>query len=210
MTSRRRRATREAIMDSAQEQFAAHGYDAVRVEDIAREAGVSRATFYNHFSEREEVLGALFHRLLTAEVDPETSDHTDRAPLEPLEPLEQIEQVATNAAGHMLDQPELARFLYSLPVRHEALLNPEDDATPGVFRTIHRLLESADARGELRRDAPIDLICIHIHNALEAGMRAWAEGRTDDPVERVRALVRLALYGVVAPAGSPTLLGCRS
>lgn len=195
MTSRRRRATREAIMDSAQQQFAAHGYDAVRVEDIARQAGVSRATFYNHFAEREEVLGALFQRLLATEVDPESSDPADRAP------LEQIEQVATRAAGRMLDQPDLARFLYSLPVRHEALLNPEDDATPGVFRTIHRLLESADAGGELRRDAPIDLICIHVHNALEAGMRAWAEGRTDDPVERVRALVRLALYGVVAPTG---------
>jgi hypothetical protein len=29
-------------------------------------------------------------------------------------------------------------------------------------------------------------------------MRAWAEGVAPDAAERVRALVRLALYGVVA------------
>jgi AcrR family transcriptional regulator len=184
-------------MDSALELFAAHGYDAVRVEDVAREAGVSRATFYNHFSEREEVLGALFQRLLATE---DASEGTTRGDLPP---LEQVEHVATAAARRMVDHPQLARFLYSLPVRHETLLKPEAEATPALFVTIHHLLETAAARGELRTDASVDLMCIHVHNALEAAMRAWAEGLTDDPVERVRALIRLSLYGVAAePARS--------
>ena len=186
-------------MDSALELFTAHGYDSVRVEDVAREAGVSRATFYNHFAEREQVLGALFQRLLASEVP----DHTRTN----VPPLEQIEHVAIEAARGMLDQPQLARFLYSLPMRQEALLKPEDEATPAVFRTIHHLLETAQARGELRTDVPVDLMCVHVHNALEAAMRAWAEGLTDDPVERVRVLVRLSLYGVVAePAAGPDRL----
>ncbi|WP_353508394.1 TetR/AcrR family transcriptional regulator [Intrasporangium sp.] len=195
MTSRRRRATREAIMDSALLLFTVHGYDPVRVEDVAREAGVSRATFYNHFSEREEVVRALFQRLLAAEVP----DHTRTN----LPPLEQIEHVTIEAARGMLDQPQLARFLYSLPMRQEALLKPEDEATPAVFRTIHQLLETALDRGELRTDVPVDLMCVHVHNALEAAMRAWAGGLTDEPVERVRALVRLSLYGVVAGGAGP-------
>jgi len=177
-------------MDSALDLFTAHGYEAVRVEDVAREAGVSRATFYNHFSEREEVLGALFQRLLATEVP----DHTRTN----VPPLEQIEHVAIEAARGMLDQPQLARFIYSLPVRHEALLKPEDESTPAAFRTIHHLLEIAHTRGELRTDVPVELMCVHVHNALEAAMRAWADGLTDDPVERVRALVRLSLYGVVS------------
>ena len=48
-------------------------------------------------------------------------------------------------------------------------------------------------------------MCVHVHNALEAAMRAWADGLTDDPVERVRALVRLSLYGVVSELdGAPS------
>lgn len=181
-------------MDSALELFGSRGYDAVRVEDVAKAAGVSRATFYNHFSEREEVLGALFQRLLAAE----TPDHARTN----VPPLEQIEHVAVEAARGMLDQPQLARLVYSLPLRQEALLRPEDEATPAAFRTIHHLLETARARGELRSDIPVEVMCIHVHNALEAAMRAWAEGLTDDPVERVRTLVQLSLYGVVAEASS--------
>jgi AcrR family transcriptional regulator len=190
----RKHATREAIMDSALALFADRGYDAVRVEDVAKAAGVSRATFYNHFSEREEILAALIERLLatdgaTPEVDAPAAD-----------PLEQIEEAAANAARRIVAQPELARFIYSLPVRHESLLKPESEATPVVFRRIHHLLEQAHARGQLRGDAPIDLMCVHVHNALEAGMRSWAEGSAKDAPARVRALTRLALFGVVARA----------
>ena len=48
-------------MDSALDLFTAHGYEAVRVEDVAREAGVSRATFYNHFNGMVEVRDSLTH-----------------------------------------------------------------------------------------------------------------------------------------------------
>lgn len=192
MSSNRRDTTRNSIVESALKLFAERGYDAVRVEDLARAAGVSRATFYNHFSEREEILGALFERLLASdsgEPDPASRD---------VPPLERVSAVAKDAACRMLTEEELARFLYSLPVRHESLLKPDVPSTPAVFRTIHRLLEEAAARGDLRDDVPIDLMCIHVHNALEAGMRAWAEGRTDDPAGRVEVLVELALHGVVA------------
>ena len=37
------------------------------MEDIAQQAGVSRATFYKHFAEREQVLAELFERLLGLE-----------------------------------------------------------------------------------------------------------------------------------------------
>lgn len=198
MSGDRKTATREAIMDSALRLFAERGYDAVRIQDVARAAGVSRATFYNHFSEREEILGALFGRLLS------TNGSADGSAPDALPPLQQITEVATDAVRRMLTRPELARFLYSLPVRHESLLKPEDEATPGVFRKIHRLLEAAAARGELRADVPIDLMCIHVHTALETGMRAWAEGRVDDPAARVRALIDLALHGVVTRTRSGT------
>ena len=179
-------------MDSALALFADHGYDQTRVGDVARAAGVSRATFYNHFSEREEILAGLIERLLAADGVVQDVE----APVD--DPLAQIEEAAADAARRMVAQPELARFIYGLPVRHESLLKPESEATPAVFRRIHHLLEEAHARGELRTDAPVDLMCVHVHNALEAGMRAWAEGAAPDAPGRVRALTRLALFGVVA------------
>ena len=52
----RRRQTRDLVLDAALRLFSEHGYLGVRVADIAKEAGVSRATFYQHFAEREQIL----------------------------------------------------------------------------------------------------------------------------------------------------------
>ena len=182
--------TRDAILASALELFAQRGYGAVRVEDVARAAGVSRATFYNHFSEREEILATLFDRLLGTDGEAEIADDTEP-------PLEHVRRIVRAAIQRMVEQEELARFVYSLPIRHESLLKGDVPATPAVFRSIHRLLVRAAQRGEIRADLPVDLLCVHVHGALERTMRAWAEGRTGDPVGHADVLVDLALNGIV-------------
>lgn len=167
------------------------GRGAITIEDVAKAAGVSRTTFYNHFSEREQILAALFERLLG-------SDSDELTPSDALPPLERMRTTIHNAITRMLAQEQLARFVYSLPVRHESLLKPEQPTTPAVFRTIHRLIEEAVARGEARDDIPIDLLCIEVHATLENAMRAWAEGRTHDPGARADQLLDLAVGGIRA------------
>ncbi|NEW44226.1 TetR/AcrR family transcriptional regulator [Nocardia cyriacigeorgica] len=48
--------TRARLIDAAKELFAARGYAAVRVDDIAAAVGCSRATFYLHFAGKLEIL----------------------------------------------------------------------------------------------------------------------------------------------------------
>jgi AcrR family transcriptional regulator len=54
--------TRRLILRAGRELFAREGFDAPRVEDIARAAGVSRAAFYLHFKSIYEVVQAVFVR----------------------------------------------------------------------------------------------------------------------------------------------------
>jgi AcrR family transcriptional regulator len=51
--------TAEAFRTSAQRCFATAGYLATNVEDIAREAGRSSASFYNYFDSKADVLAAI-------------------------------------------------------------------------------------------------------------------------------------------------------
>ena len=51
----RRALYREAIVDAAERIFAEHGYDAAKVQAIAKEAGVSLATFYAVFPKKWEL-----------------------------------------------------------------------------------------------------------------------------------------------------------
>ena len=53
-------AQRERLLEAAAEVFARSGYAEASAEAIAREAGMSKATFYEHFANKEEAILALF------------------------------------------------------------------------------------------------------------------------------------------------------
>lgn len=54
---------REAILRAALERFAHYGFRRTSMEDIAQEAGISRAAVYIHFRNKEEVFRALAREL---------------------------------------------------------------------------------------------------------------------------------------------------
>ena len=54
--------SRERLLAAAAEAFCRAGYFAVSVEDIVKEAGVSRMTFYRHFSSKAALALDLFRR----------------------------------------------------------------------------------------------------------------------------------------------------
>src|SRR5947209_17424232 len=51
---------RERLLRAAAQEFAEHGYAGVSSESISRRAGMSKATFYEHFANKEECMLALF------------------------------------------------------------------------------------------------------------------------------------------------------
>src|SRR3954471_17745329 len=61
---------RQQILEAAVRVFAARGYEASRVGDVAREAGVAYGLVYHYYGSKDAVLEAVFReawgRLLTA------------------------------------------------------------------------------------------------------------------------------------------------
>lgn len=55
----RRSFTRARICAAAREAFSNYGFATATVEQIAQAAGTRRSTLYNHFRDKEEILGAL-------------------------------------------------------------------------------------------------------------------------------------------------------
>jgi AcrR family transcriptional regulator len=53
---------RERLLRAAAAEFAEHGYAGASSESISRRAGMSKATFYAHFANKEECILALFDR----------------------------------------------------------------------------------------------------------------------------------------------------
>src|SRR3954464_3406238 len=55
LRERKKRQTRETIAHAAMALFAAHGFDAVTVADVARAADVSEGTVFNYFPTKEQL-----------------------------------------------------------------------------------------------------------------------------------------------------------
>src|SRR4051812_14450587 len=57
---------RGAILAAALDEFAARGFAATRLDDVAKRAGVAKGTIYLHFADKE----TLFQELIRAELSP--------------------------------------------------------------------------------------------------------------------------------------------
>ena len=57
--------TARRILESAQDRFAADGFAAASIDDIARDAGVTRGAVYHHFGGKTRLLGAVATLLQT-------------------------------------------------------------------------------------------------------------------------------------------------
>jgi AcrR family transcriptional regulator len=182
----RRDERREAVVEGVLRLFAERGALPVRVEDIAAAVGISRATFYKYFSERDEILAELFRRL-HATAPPE-ADGEDGAV------GERITRVLAGTAARMGEQEQLARFVYGLPLHHDALPGGQA-ARPAFLDAVDALVTDGVAAGELRGDLPHDTLTGHLARAFEAAMRDWATGHADSPSGHVAGLVDLALNG---------------
>src|SRR5438309_899544 len=54
--------TRSKLLRSAQKVFAKVGFEAARLEDIAKDAGYTRGAFYAHFTSKEDLFFALLEQ----------------------------------------------------------------------------------------------------------------------------------------------------
>ena len=56
--------TKEKILQTALVAFSRYGYEGARMEKIASEIGINKASMYFHFSSKEEIFRVLFDRII--------------------------------------------------------------------------------------------------------------------------------------------------
>jgi AcrR family transcriptional regulator len=106
--NRIRRATTEQILKTALSLFCEKGYHSTSIEEIARQAEISKGLLYHYFKSKAEVLGAL--------VDIRINDVLvvmNAAKTKPT-PAAQIQHIAEGALADVQKQPDVFRFYLNL------------------------------------------------------------------------------------------------
>lgn len=190
-----------AILRAAVRVFARKGYEASRVADIAREAGVAYGLVYHYFDSKEDVLNSIFREQLGTLAEAiETIDRERGTPREKI----------TAIAGFVLDSyrvaPDVVRVLLLEVVRGAMLLAaPRAEVVQGLFRQIEGIIRRHQEDGSLRPDVDPRMASYVFLGALENLLTGFALGTlpaTDDAFERAkRAVVEIAWRGLDPRAG---------
>ncbi len=175
---------RALILQAAVRVFAAEGYEATRVGDIAREAGVAYGLVYHYFDSKEAVLEAVFHeqwgRLLAAlALAEETGDDAG----------EQLELAVKIVLRSWRDDPDLVRLLVR-EITRSPHVQDELDEIGRAFATFQRVIERGQRAGTFRAGLDPQIAAWMLYGALEEVLTGWVLGQLPDDAEAVAAAER--------------------
>jgi AcrR family transcriptional regulator len=185
--SRQSQTRRQDILDAASEVFAARGYNAATLQDIADQLGLTRQAFYYYFRSKQEILDAI--AMATAEATDAVVEEALRLPASGSG--EAFAQVLHRYAFHIAGQratgimmrhyddmsPEVQRELAERrrrregrvldllrrAIRAKALSSPEPRvALKCAFEAIHATYNWYRQDGPLSREAVVRVMVHHI------------------------------------------------
>jgi AcrR family transcriptional regulator len=174
---------RRELVRAAIRVFARKGFHAARVGDIAEEAGVAHGLLYHYFRSKEDVLETIFRETWTRLVEQAHRIEESGAPLP-----EQIRRFAAVFLGSWLTTPSLVRV-----VVREVGRSPHVGERVGELRevllSLSRMIEAAQARGEVRANVDSLLATWVLYGALEEILTGWVLGQLPGEKEDVERAV---------------------
>jgi TetR/AcrR family transcriptional regulator, fatty acid metabolism regulator protein len=189
---------RRQILEAAVRVFARQGFEATRMADVAREAGVAYGLVYHYFGSKDAVLRSVFQeawtRLLEAVALAEETGETA---------VDQLGLVVRIVLRVWRDEPDLVRLLVREVTRSPHLAD-ELDEIDRAFDSLERIIRGGQETGTLRADVDPRLAAWMLYGTLEEVLTGWVLGRLpDDPASAEaaeREIVRIFVGGLRATA----------
>ena len=194
LRERKKKQTKEAILQAAIQLFGEKGFEKTSIEELAQRAGIGKGTVYSYFRTKSDILHSfceyeleILHQELTARADQDISI------------LEQMVTIYMGEFKHFAGNEEFARLF----LRHTVFPRPETLERQRVhedkyFAMLFPLLEKAQQKGELRTDIDLLYITGHFHGLYLVAVSAWFSGKvtSDGMALALETLFRQALEGL--------------
>lgn len=183
--------TRRRIMDVALREFAARGFGAATIEDIAEAAGVTKGAVYHWFADKDDLGRELQHELYEELAAVARSAHDPAA--DAVTNMRRAFDVFAAALGDLGEARFFLRDAWTIPVLDEAGRRDHEDAV-GMVR---EQLSDAMERGEIVRLDPDALARVLLGAWAEATLHMLRTGGRPATV----AVIEHLLESLRAPEG---------
>jgi Transcriptional regulator len=196
----------EEILQAALRVFSRKGFDASRTKEIAKEAGISEALLFKHFSSKENLLENLIKMCMRLVLKPFVFDPVDKIIEEKKDiPLEGLLNVIVRDRIELIRKNDtLLATIAAEAVRRPALrASFEAEMLPEILRLFRQVFEPRMASGEIRSGLDLDFIA-RSGLSLVGGYLVFSGfyperfgGKGDE--EEVGRIVKLFLAGIQDP-----------
>jgi AcrR family transcriptional regulator len=163
---------RRRILDAAHGLFAETGFDDVTVADVARRAGVARATVFNHFQNKHGLVEALANDVMDVYLAMLDAALADTETPTPALVLALFEQMAIGIEA----EPRFYRGVFRQFAALQVGLDERDDddgvSAAATDRVVH-LLERGQRRGEITDQMPAEEIAAAMSSLLSGTITRW-------------------------------------
>lgn len=189
-----RMAYRGAILEAAEREFSRRGFHDTKMADLAREAGVSVGTLYNHFENKEIVFVSLMK-----EIGEGFFEHLDGgADLE--DPVEQLRQLVSRTFGFVEERDRLFLMYTQMGAFVEVqLANLGDDfenRAALLGNRIEAILRDGVEGGRIRADLEVRTMATALWGVMYATLSEWIASDRGRPLsDRADELLKLFFEG---------------
>jgi len=169
---------RAGLLGGARRLFAERGVADTTMDDIARLAGVSRATAFNYFPSKNLLLAALVR-----EMEARFLRVIDLQLAHPGTAAQRIAALFGWTAARVEETPRLSRVLIGASETTFGAARASGVRTERMHRAIRRVLDAGRREGNVRRDLPADILVEIVGGTYIGVLHAWRVG-TRYPLSR--------------------------
>jgi TetR/AcrR family transcriptional regulator, cholesterol catabolism regulator len=167
---RKKLETRERIFESGVALFAAHGYDATTMEQIGERADVSRATVFNYFARKEDIVFEWFGRM-KVEFETALAEDDQRA----VDSTSRLGRAFRVLADMYEADPDTGRAMVRAWQRAGGPLVADESGTPHLVADAVRAGQRA---GEIPRDVDPDRVALILFDSYLGVLYRWVLDET--------------------------------
>ena len=196
----KKRHTRQQILHASAQRFSDRGFEGTRMDDIARDAGVSRTTLFNYFPSKDDIVLAM-----ASSFEQQFPERIRASCHSPASTRERLAEIFREAAHYFTRHRALNAVIYPELTRIRGGRDRSNRLVTDAYReAFTELLQIGRDQGDVRSDIASDILADMLWSALSTGLyRAFGEHDKKRDIETAFADYARLMADALAPPRQP-------
>ena len=180
----------KSILDKSQELFWKYGFRRVTIEEICREAKVSKMTFYKFFTDKLDLARSVFDRVSDeALVSFRNILHEESTPPEKMKKILQLKQEGTNNISR-----EFLNDFYNNPGL--GLTPYIEERSNAMWKEVLELFKKGQEEGWIRKDMKVEFMFLFMQKTMQLTTDRDLQDLYNSQQDLIMELTNMFFYGI--------------